>query len=58
MSEDRAISAWEVLSAEEQIRLRKDYTLHMERTAPSATMDVTVDHFCIWLNERGVHYDP
>ena len=57
---DRKIenSRWDNLSKTERLKLRREYDNHLEHKPPGYVTDSTIDRFCIWLNKRGIRYEP
>lgn len=58
MTENQGSRLWGDLSAQERLQLREEYGYYLDRLPPTCCMDTKVDRFCIWLNERGIHYEP
>ena len=58
MNSDRTLNTWDSLSAEERLQLREEYGHYLDDLPPTCSMDIKIDRFCVWLNERGIRYEP
>ena len=48
---------WNVLGEDEQILLLEQYNIYLDELPPTCSMDVKLERFTRWLEERGVIYE-